>query len=129
VEVNRDELARFFEVVLPHLNEMQRRVVAGANGRSSRTWRQDGGGRVLGTCNTVIKAEREESEGIEPTQRQRALGGGDPQSLMMGGIRVHPWRRSGLSRFGELTRSLGLRRADLAEMDLTVVIYGGHAYP
>ena len=30
MEASRDELARFFEVVLPHLNELQRRVVAGA---------------------------------------------------------------------------------------------------
>ena len=30
MEASRDELARFFEVVLPHLNEVQRRVVAGA---------------------------------------------------------------------------------------------------
>jgi hypothetical protein len=41
----------------------------------------------------------------------------------------HPGRLNGLSRFGKVTRSLGLRRADLAEMDLTVVIYGRHAYP
>lgn len=30
VEVTPDGLARFFEVVLPHMNELQRRVVAGA---------------------------------------------------------------------------------------------------
>lgn len=54
---------------------------------------------------------------------------GAPRSSIMDGIRGHPRRRTGLSRFGELTRSLGLRRADLTEMDLTVVIYGGHAYP
>jgi hypothetical protein len=30
VEVNAEELARFFDRVLPHLNERQRRVVAGA---------------------------------------------------------------------------------------------------
>ena len=30
VEVTSEALARFFEVSLPHLNEVQRRVVAGA---------------------------------------------------------------------------------------------------
>ena len=30
MEASRDELARFFEVVQPHLNELQRWVVAGA---------------------------------------------------------------------------------------------------
>ena len=30
METSRDELARFFEVVQPHLNEVQRWVVAGA---------------------------------------------------------------------------------------------------
>ena len=30
MEVTEEGLARFFEVVLPHMNEVQRRVVAGA---------------------------------------------------------------------------------------------------
>ena len=60
--------------------------------------------------------------------RPRAVRG-DPQPSMKVGIRGHPRRRSGLSRFGELTRSLGLRCGDLAEMDLTVVINGSDAYP
>ena len=30
MEASREELARFFSTVLPHLNELQRRVVAGA---------------------------------------------------------------------------------------------------
>jgi hypothetical protein len=81
VEASRDEFARFFEVVLPHLNELQRRVVAGAMAEALGR----GGKSAVAGCsgmsrNTVIKAEREVSEGIEPTQRQRAVGGGDIES-------------------------------------------------
>jgi len=78
VEANRDELARFFTTVLPHLNELQRRVVAGAmstalgHGGKSAVAEASGMSR-----NTVIKAEREVASGIEPTARQRAVGGGD----------------------------------------------------
>jgi hypothetical protein len=81
VEVSRDELARFFEVVQPHLNELQRRVVAGAMaealGHGGKTAVAEASGM---SRNTVIKAEREVSEGIEPSERQRALGGGDIKS-------------------------------------------------
>ena len=78
MEANRDELARFFTTVLPHLNELQRRVVAGAmstalgHGGKSAVAEASGMSR-----NTVIKAEREVASGIEPTARQRAVGGGD----------------------------------------------------
>ncbi len=78
VEASRDELARFFDVVLPHLNELQRRVVAGAMaeglGRGGKTAVAEASGM---SRNTVIKAEREVAEGIEPSERQRAVGGGD----------------------------------------------------
>ena len=81
MEVSRDELARFFEVVQPHLNELQRRVVAGAMaealGHGGKTAVAEASGM---SRNTVIKAEREVSEGIEPSERQRALGGGDIKS-------------------------------------------------
>ena len=81
MEASRDELARFFEVVLPHLNELQRRVVAGAMaealGRGGKTAVAEASGM---SRNTVIKAEREVSEGIEPSDRQRAPGGGDIKS-------------------------------------------------
>jgi hypothetical protein len=81
VEVSRDELARFFGVVQPHLNELQRRVVAGAMaealGHGGKTAVAEASGM---SRNTVIKAEREVSEGIEPSERQRALGGGDIKS-------------------------------------------------
>jgi hypothetical protein len=78
MEAGRDELARFFTTVLPHLNEVQRRVVAGAmstalgHGGKSAVAEASGMSR-----NTVIKAEREVLAGIEPSVRQRAAGGGD----------------------------------------------------
>jgi hypothetical protein len=78
VEVGREGIARFFEVVLPHLNEVQRRVVAGAFsemlGRGGKSVVADASGM---SRNTVIKAEREVSEGIEPSERLRPPGGGD----------------------------------------------------
>ena len=68
VEASREELARFFTTVLPHLNELQRRVVAGAmsqglgHGGKSAVAEASGMSR-----NTVIKAEREVEVGIEPS--------------------------------------------------------------
>ena len=78
MEVTEDALARFFEVVLPHLNEVQRRVVAGAAAEMLGR----GGKTVVATAagmsrNTVIKAEAEVEAGIEPSARLRAPGGGD----------------------------------------------------
>ena len=73
-----EALARFFEVVLPHMNELQRRVVAGAAaemfGRGGKTAVATASGM---SRNTVIKAEGEVAAGIEPSERLRAVGGGD----------------------------------------------------
>ncbi len=59
-KVGQEELARFFETVLPHLNERQRRVVSGA---CSRMLGRGGKSAVASASgmsrNTVIKAERE----------------------------------------------------------------------
>jgi hypothetical protein len=78
VEVTPDGLARFFEVVLPHMNEVQRRVVAGAAaemfGRGGKSWVADASGM---SRNTVIKAEAEVAAGVSPSERLRAQGGGD----------------------------------------------------
>jgi transposase len=78
VEVSRDELARFFSTVMPHLNEVQRRVVAGAMavglGRGGKTAVAEA---AQMSRNTVIKAAGEVEAGIEPSDRQRAPGGGD----------------------------------------------------
>lgn len=77
MEVTLEGLARFFEVVLPHLNEVQRRVVAGAAsemlGRGGKSWVADASGM---SRNTVIKAEGEVAAGITPQARLRAPGAG-----------------------------------------------------
>jgi transposase len=78
VEVSPEKLARFFEVVLPHMNELQRRVVAGAAaemlGRGGKTTVAAASGM---SRNTVIKAVAEVTEGVAPSDRLRAPGGGD----------------------------------------------------
>jgi transposase len=77
VEVTTEGLSRFFEVVLPHLNEVQRRVAAGAMaemlGRGGKTRVAEASGM---SRNTVIKAQGEVEAGIEPTLRLRAPGAG-----------------------------------------------------
>ena len=82
MEVTEEGLARFFEVVLPHMNEVQRRVVAGAMaemlGRGGKTAVAAASGM---SRNTVIKAEAEVEAGIEPSARLRAPGGGDKSLL------------------------------------------------
>ena len=78
VEVTSEALARFFEVTLPHLNELQRRVVAGAMaealGRGGKTVVASASGM---SRNTVIKAQAEIAAGMSPSDRLRAHGGGD----------------------------------------------------
>jgi len=78
VEVTSEALARFFDVVLPHMNEVQRRVVAGATaemlGRGGKTAVATASGM---SRNTVIKAEAEVGAGLEPSARLRPPGGGD----------------------------------------------------
>ena len=98
MEVTPEGLARFFEVTLPHLNEKQRRVVAGATsemlGRGGKSQVAVASGM---SRNTVIKAEGEVVAGIEPTDRQRPIGGGEKLSeVKQPGLRdaldalVHP---------------------------------------
>jgi hypothetical protein len=82
VEVTSEGLARFFEVALPHLNEVQRRVVAGAMsemlGRGGKSAVASGSGM---SRNTVIKAQAEVEAGIVPSDRLRASGGGDRPAI------------------------------------------------
>lgn len=82
MEASSEELGRFFERVLPHLNEVQRRVVAGAVaaelGRGGKTAVASASGM---SRNTVIKAVREVEAGIEPSVRLRAPGGGDKPAI------------------------------------------------
>ncbi len=78
MDINSEELGQLFSTVMPHLNEVQRRVIAGAIalglGRGGKT----AVARATGMSrNTVIKAEREIVAGIEPSERLRAIGGGD----------------------------------------------------
>ena len=78
MEVTAEGLARFFGVVLPHMNEVQRRVVAGAAAEMFG----HGGKTAVATAsgmsrNTVIKAEHEVAAGVVPSDRLRAVGGGD----------------------------------------------------
>jgi transposase len=82
VQATGDELERFFSVVMPHLNEVQRRVVAGAMaealGRGGKTAVAKASGL---SRNTVIKAQAEVGAGIEPTERLRAPGAGDKRAI------------------------------------------------
>jgi transposase len=78
VEVGPEGLARFFEVVLPHLNERQRRVVAGACSQMLGPGSKSAVAAASGMSrNTVIKAEREVENGLEPSEVLRVPGGGD----------------------------------------------------
>ncbi len=67
---------------MPHMNEVQRRVVAGSMsemlGRGGKSAVAVASGM---SRNTVIKAEGEVKAGIEPSARLRAPGGGDKSLL------------------------------------------------
>lgn len=82
MEATREELTGFFSTVLPHLNELQRRVVAGAMavalGRGGKSAVADASGM---SRNTVIKAQAEVEAGIEPSDRLRVPGGGDKPAI------------------------------------------------
>ena len=82
MEAGREELSEFFSTVMPHLNEVQRRVVAGAManalGRGGKTAVADASGM---SRNTVMKAEAEVVAGIEPSDRLRAGGAGDKPAV------------------------------------------------
>ena len=77
-----EALAAFFEDTLGHLNERQRRVVAGAMAKALGR----GGKSMVAVAsglsrNTVIKGEREVREGIEPSERLRAPGAGTKSAV------------------------------------------------
>jgi transposase len=82
VELSTEGLRGFFETVLPHLNEKQRRVVAGAMvvalGRGGQARVAEASGLSSSTVNTATQAVR---AGIEPTQRQRVAGAGKKPSI------------------------------------------------
>jgi hypothetical protein len=82
VDATGAELSEFFTTVMPHLNEVQRRVVAGsmarALGRGGKTAVADASGL---SRNTVIKAHAEVEAGIAPSGRLRAPGAGDKPAI------------------------------------------------
>ena len=82
MELSSEGLARFFETVLPHLNEKQRRVVAGAMvvalGRGGQARVVEASGMSSSTVNTATQEVR---AGVEPSQRQRRRGAGDKPAI------------------------------------------------
>jgi hypothetical protein len=75
-------LATFLETVEPHLNERQRRVVYAS---MSEALGHGGQSRVAEagsmSTSTLSKAVREVRAGIEPSDRQRKVGGGDRPAI------------------------------------------------
>jgi hypothetical protein len=82
VELSPEALRGFFETVIPHLDERQRRVVAGsmaeALGRGGQSRVVEASGM---SSHTVWKAAREVRDGVEPSDRLRAPGGGDKPAI------------------------------------------------
>jgi len=76
VELSELGLVGFFETVVPHLNERQRRVVAGA---MAAALGRGGQARVVEassmSSSTIAKAIGEIRAGMEPLDRQRVVGG------------------------------------------------------
>jgi len=82
VQATGEELERFFSAVMPHLNEVQRRVVAGAMAESLGRGGKTAVAKASGLSrNTVIKAQGEVEAGIEPSARLRAPGAGDKPAV------------------------------------------------
>ncbi len=82
MELSSDGLALFFETVQPHLDERQRRIVAGAFAESLG---RGGQARVVEAAglssNTMWKAVREVRRGVELSERVRRPGGGEKQAI------------------------------------------------
>jgi len=82
VELSGEGLERFFATTLPHLNERQRRLVVAA---MAEALGRGGQARVVEasamSSSTVAKAVAEVRTGIEPSDRQRAPGGGDRPAI------------------------------------------------
>jgi transposase len=82
VELSSEGLLGFFETVLPHLNEKQRRVVAGAMavslGRGGQARVVEASGM---SSSTVLAATKAVRAGVEPSERQRRPGAGDKPAI------------------------------------------------
>ncbi|MGI8791777.1 MAG: ISAzo13 family transposase [Acidimicrobiales bacterium] len=82
MEATAKELSEFCASVLPHLNEVQRRVVAGSMARALGRGGKSAVAAASGMSrNTVIKAQREVEAGIDPSERLRAPGAGDKPAI------------------------------------------------
>jgi transposase len=77
VELSSEGLAEFFETVMPHLDERQKRVMAGAMvealGRGGQARVAEASGM---STSTVNKGVHEVRTGVEVSDRRRAPGGG-----------------------------------------------------
>jgi hypothetical protein len=82
VELSPEALAGFFDTVLVHLNEKQRRVVAGAMvvalGRGGQARVVEASKMSSSTVNTATHQVRTR---VEPTGRLREVGGGDKPAI------------------------------------------------
>ena len=129
MEVGPDALARFFEVVLPHLNERQRRMVVGAAVGMCGPGTKSMVAEAAGTSrNTVIKAVSEVEAGIQPSDRVRAPGAGvkpitetRPELLAALDELVHPETRGNpMSLLGWTSKSTANLAQDLVRQGFTV---------
>jgi transposase len=82
VELSSEGLSGFFGTVLPHLNEKQRRVVAGAMvvalGRGGQARVVEASGMSTSTVNSATQQVR---VGVEVSDRQRRSGAGDKPAI------------------------------------------------
>lgn len=82
VELTEAGARMFFETVMPHLGERQRRVLSGAMaealGHGGQKFVVEASGMAT---STVWRAVREVRAGVEPSDRQRAEGGGDKLAI------------------------------------------------
>ena len=82
MELSSEGLADFFDKVLPHLNELQSRVVVGAMavalGRGGQARVVEASGM---SSSTVFKATQQVRSGVQPSDRQRVAGGGDRPAI------------------------------------------------
>jgi hypothetical protein len=82
VELSPEGLRGFFDTVLPHLNEKQRRVVAGAMvvalGRGGQARVVEASKMSTSTVNTATQQVR---AGVAPADRQRREGAGDKPAI------------------------------------------------
>jgi transposase len=82
VDLSSEGLRAFFETVLPHLDEKQRRIVTGAMaealGRGGQARVVEASGQ---SSSTVLRAAKEVRAGVEVSERQRVPGGGDRPAI------------------------------------------------